>query len=428
MRPEVAPGSTRIAVHLVLNNEEGRESTRSGYRQNDLAGNDSEYDLGVDGHATATTATATATMHSTTTSPVSRAPADVAWYGHTGRGQGSHRRGLYGPDKQPNRPHFLVENDFHSRYRGGVIHFHRKGAGTTMKKYDVIVVGGGVAGLSAALLLARARRRVAVADDGHPRNAPAEQSRGFLSRDGESPAGLLRLGRDEVAGYGAVTIDSRVRRIDAQRRVELVDGSRLQAARVLVASGIEDVLPEIPGVREGWGHDVLHCPYCHAHEAGTGPFVVLGTHPGAVHHAILLTQWVDDVVLAVGGLALEDRDRAALRRRGVRTVEGAIERVDYAEGELSGVRIDGALVAAGKVFVFPVPGARDAYLDELSPERNPMGFPATDPTGRTSVPWLYVAGNAADPRGQLLPAAGDGARVAFALNNALVHDEAYTEG
>jgi thioredoxin reductase len=297
----------------------------------------------------------------------------------------------------------------------------------TVEQYDIAVIGGGAAGLAAALLLRRAHRTTAVIDDGHPRNAPAEHSHGYLTRDGESPSLLLQRGREEVSGYGAEFIDSTVLRIDSDRTLQLADGRLLRADRVLVATGVEDVLPDIPGLSEGWGSDVLHCPYCHAYEAGQGPFVVLGTHPGALHQAILLTQWTDDVILAVGTLELDDRDRAALHRRGVTVAEGRIERLDYAADGLSGVWVAGKLVPATKVFVFPVPRPRDAFLEGLPIARTPMGFLESDADGRTSVPWLYVAGNASDPRWQLLPAAGDGARVAFMLNNAWVREEAYDE-
>lgn len=151
-----------------------------------------------------------------------------------------------------------------------------------VEHYDVAVIGGGVTGLAAALLLTRAHRKIEVIDDGHPRNAPAEHSRGYLTRDGENPSELIRHGRTEVRGYGAELIDAAVSRIDAERTIELADGRKLQATRVLVATGIEDVLRDIPGVQKGWGREVLHCPYCHADDAGGGSFVVLGTHPGAV--------------------------------------------------------------------------------------------------------------------------------------------------
>jgi len=139
--------------------------------------------------------------------------------------------------------------------------------------YDVVVVGGGAAGLSAALVLGRARRRVAVVDAGAPRNAPAAHMQGFLSRDGMSPADFLAAGRVEVTGYGVELVEDQVVGIEAGFIVRLAGGRVLKARRILVATGIRDELPEIPGVRERWGRDLLHCPYCHGWEVATSPSV-----------------------------------------------------------------------------------------------------------------------------------------------------------
>ena len=147
---------------------------------------------------------------------------------------------------------------------------------------DVVVVGGGAAGLSAALVLGRARRRVAVVDAGAPRNAPAAHMQGFLSRDGMPPADLLSVGRDEVTGYGIELVEDRVVVIEPGFVVHLAGGLVLNARRILVATGVRDELPEIAGVHERWGRDLLHCPYCHGWEVRDEPIGVLGTHPASV--------------------------------------------------------------------------------------------------------------------------------------------------
>jgi thioredoxin reductase len=157
--------------------------------------------------------------------------------------------------------------------------------GMEVPNYDVVVVGGGAAGLSAALVLGRARRRLAVIDAGAPRNAPAAHMQGFLSRDGISPADLLATARAEVAGYGVELVDGQVVEIEAGFSIRLASGRVLNSHRILVATGIRDELPEIPGVRERWGRDLLHCPYCHGWEVRDQPIGVLGTVPGSVQHA-----------------------------------------------------------------------------------------------------------------------------------------------
>src|SRR5688572_17524160 len=190
--------------------------------------------------------------------------------------------------------------------------------------YDVVVVGGGAAGLSAALVLGRARRRVAVVDAGSPRNAPAAHMQGFLSRDGMSPRDLLAAGRAEVRGYGVELIDDQVLAVEPGFVVRLAEGAPLTARRVLVATGVHDKLPAIPGVSERWGRDLLHCPYCHGWEVRDQPLAVLGTSPDAVLHAQLIRQWSNDVVLFQHTLELTPADRAALDARGIRVVAGDV--------------------------------------------------------------------------------------------------------
>ncbi len=199
----------------------------------------------------------------------------------------------------------------------------------------------------------------------------------------------------------------------------------LTTRRVLLASGLVDELPEIAGLAHGWGVDVLHCPYCHAYEAGDGPFVVLGVHQGSVHQALLLSRWSSRVTLASGGLELGTDDLAALGTRGVRVAAGTIRQVERDGERLLGVRVGDELVPATAVLVSPRPRPRDECLDRLDVRRTEPGLVETDADGCSSLPWLFVAGDAADPRHQLLVAAGDGARVAFALHNRLVHAEAH---
>src|SRR4051794_36480958 len=174
-----------------------------------------------------------------------------------------------------------------------------------MDEHDVVVIGGGAAGLSAARVLSRGRRRVAVVDAGAPRNAPAAHMQGFIGSDGLPPAELLAAARSEVAGYGGHLVSGTVAGVTPRRRtgaharrrfdVVLADGRTLGARRVLVTTGLRDELPDIPGLRDRWGRDVLHCPYCHGYEVRDQPLGVLGSTPEeialAVGHAHLIRQW-----------------------------------------------------------------------------------------------------------------------------------------
>ncbi|PRX49953.1 thioredoxin reductase [Prauserella shujinwangii] len=288
-------------------------------------------------------------------------------------------------------------------------------------RYDVVIVGGGAAGLNAALVLARARRSVAVVDGGSPRNAPAGHLHGFLSRDGLPPAELLRAGREEVAGYGGDLVDDVVSTLRPDRLVELASGRVLAARRVLVATGLTDELPEIPGVRERWGHDVLHCPYCHGWEVRDRPLAVLGTSPRSPHQALLVRQWSADLVYFPHTAEPAREDAERMRARGIRIVPGKVDEVVVEGDRVRAVRLaDGTEVAREAVFVGPRFVPKDGVLAAAGCARAESGFVAVDGTGRTSVPWLWAAGNVVDPAAQLITAASDGARAAADINLDLV--------
>ncbi|WP_438484846.1 NAD(P)/FAD-dependent oxidoreductase [Streptomyces sp. S186] len=290
--------------------------------------------------------------------------------------------------------------------------------------YDVVVIGAGAAGMNAALVLARACRRVAVVDSGEPRNAPAAHMQGFLSRDGMPPSALLAVGRAEVAAYGVEVIEGRVEDIAPGYFVHLAGGPVLRARRVVVATGLRDELPEIPGVRERWGRDLLHCPYCHGYEVRNQPIGVLGTHPGAVEHALLLRQWSADVVFFPHTLDLSGDERQRLAAREIRIAEGVIKQLVVADDRLSGVELSqGQVVPRSAVFVFPRMVPHDALLTGLGCERDENGWVITDRTGRTSEFGVWAVGNVADSRAQVVTAAGMGSAAAIAINHDLVQEE-----
>lgn len=303
---------------------------------------------------------------------------------------------------------------------------------------DVVVIGGGAAGLSAALVLGRARRRVVVVDAGAPRNAPAAHMHGFLSRDGMPPAELLAVGRAELATYGVEVrhdsvVEARpdtVAHAEARFVVGLASGAALGARRLLVTTGVVDELPDLPGVRERWGRDVLHCPYCHGWEVRDRPLGVLGTHPGAVQHALLVRQWSDDVTFFSHTSTPTAAEAGQLRARGIRVVAGRIAGLVVDEDRLAAVALDdGRTVALAAVFVRPVnvPHA-DGLLPALGCEIDADGFPVTDRTGRTSAAGVWAAGNAADPRAQVITAAGAGSAAAIAINADLVAEDVARAG
>jgi thioredoxin reductase len=300
-----------------------------------------------------------------------------------------------------------------------------------MNEYDVVVVGGGAAGLSAALVLSRARRRVAVADAGSPRNAPATHMHGFLGRDGASPAALLTQGRDEVASYGGELISGTVTHIRAGtgRRFEttLADGRSLRSRRVLVTTGLRDEIPDIPGVREHWGRDVLHCPYCHGYEVRDQPVGVLGGTPGAVQHALLVRQWSSDVVFFPHTCTVTTTEREQLRAREIEIIDGRIARLRVDDDRLTGVELDsGHVVPRAAVFVRPRFVPNSDLLVRLGCATHDDGWVVTDNVGRTSTAGVWAAGNAVNPRAQVITAAGEGSTAAIAINADLVDEDTAT--
>jgi len=297
-----------------------------------------------------------------------------------------------------------------------------------MHHYDTAVIGGGAAGLSAALVLSRARRRVLVVDAGHPRNAPATHLHGYLSRDGMPPAELLATGRDEVRGYGGDIADGTVIDLVADDHgftAVLTGGQRISARRVLVTTGLRDELPDIPGLRDRWARDVLHCPYCHGHEVSDRPLGVVGGTPGAVRYAQIVRQWTDDLVYFTAPDVLAAVERDELRARGIGVVEGAIAQLVIDDVDvLRGVQMrDGCVIPVEALFVPPRFVPNSDLLVGLGCDVNADGWVTVDPTGHTSVPGVWAAGNIVDPRAQVITAAGAGSAAAIAMNADLVEED-----
>jgi thioredoxin reductase len=297
-----------------------------------------------------------------------------------------------------------------------------------MTGYDVAIIGGGAAGLSAALVLSRARRKVLVVDAGAPRNAPAPHLQGFLSRDGLAPSELLAVGRREVRGYGGEIIESTATDLvpdgDKGFWVLLADGRRIAARRLLITTGLRDELPDIPGLRERWARDVLHCPYCHGHEVRDRRLGVLGGTPGSVRYAQIVRQWTSDLVYFTGPTDVSTAERAQLVARGIGIVEGDVEALVIFDDELRGIQLsDGRIVARDALFVPPRFVPNNQLLAALGCELDGDGWVSADNTGRSSVRGVWVAGNVVDPRAQVITAAGAGSAAAIALNADLVEDD-----
>ena len=299
-------------------------------------------------------------------------------------------------------------------------------AGTHADVADVAIIGGGVAGLSAALVLGRSRRRTVVIDAGEPRNAPSPGVHSFFSRDGMLAGDLLRVGREQLQPYDSVHL-RRGRVSTAERagdgfHLHLDDGGVVAARRVVLALGVVDQLPEIEGLRERWGHGVFHCPYCHGWEMRDLPLAVLGNGADGVRMARLATGWTRDLVLCTNGPAtFGDEERALLDRNGIAVREERIARVQGEGKGVSGVAFDGGgvLPRAG-VLVRPPFRQRSDLPAALGCALTEQGVIRTDEDGRTSVPGVFAVGDCASLMQQVAVGVGQATRTAIVLNNELL--------
>ena len=298
---------------------------------------------------------------------------------------------------------------------------------------DVVVIGGGAAGLNGALMLARSRRSVLVVDSEAPRNAPAEGVHGLLARDGMSPIELLERGRAEVQRYGGQVVVGDVHSVSRGENafaVSLADGRSFSARRVLVTSGLVDELPDLPGLRARWGRDVLHCPYCHGWEVRDQAIGVLATGARAVHQALLFRQLSADVVLFQHTMSpLREDETEQLSARQIRVITGEVASLEVDGDHLVGVRLaDGTVVSRDVLSVVPRMIARADFLAPLGlpVAEHPSGLGQHipgDATGRTHVSGVWVAGNVTDIAAQVGAAAAAGALAGADINADLVDED-----
>jgi thioredoxin reductase len=292
---------------------------------------------------------------------------------------------------------------------------------------DAVVIGGGAAGLNGALMLTRSRRSVVVIDSGTPRNAPAEGVHGLLGLDGTPPAELLQRGREEVRRYGGLVVVGEVASAapaassaegDLRFTLTLADGSTLPARRLLIATGLRDVLPDVRGLAEHWGHGVVHCPYCHGWEVRDEPIGILAVGPASIHHALLFRQLTDDLIYFTRGTELDEDTRARFAARNIQVIDTPVEEVVTGEdGGIAGVRLsDGHLMSRRVLAVATTMQARTEGLDGLGlPMEDLAGGMgrrfASGMAGTTEVPGVWVAGNATDLTAQVGASAAAGAHM-----------------
>jgi len=290
--------------------------------------------------------------------------------------------------------------------------------------HDVIIIGGSYAGMSAGLQLARARRRVLVVDAGQRRNRYAARSHGFLTQDGKPPAQIAAEGRAQLMRYETVQwLDDRVdqaRPVAGGFEVTLRQGGVRTGQRLILAAGVEDELPALPGLEPRWGTHVFHCPYCHGYELQQGSVGVLAVSAMSLHQALMLPDWGATTLFLNGAFTPDAEQQAQLQARGVRVEPGRVARLDGAAIDV--VMEDGRVFALAGLFV--ATRVRVGWLAaqlgcEL--EEGPMGpYVKADATRATTAPGVFACGDLARPAGSVALAVGDGAMAGAAAHRSLM--------
>jgi thioredoxin reductase len=292
--------------------------------------------------------------------------------------------------------------------------------------FDVLIIGAGPAGLSAALLLGRCRRRVLVCDAGHPRNYAAQQMHGFLTRDGIAPAEFRRLARDELRRYDSVELRN-IEVLDVGRRGEvfeasLGDGNRIRARIVLLATGQLDCLPQVEGAAEYYGKGVHHCPICDGWEHRDQPWVVYGHGRQSLEFALEMLCWTRTVVLCCDGPAQFDAaQRERLARNGIQLVEERLERLEGNGKQLERVSLVSGRTIPCRAFFFTTSNFQRSNLPlRLGCAFTPDGAVRSDGPAAADVPGVFVAGNVRPGLQMAIIAAAEGAEAGFHMNSVLL--------
>jgi thioredoxin reductase len=295
-----------------------------------------------------------------------------------------------------------------------------------MSHYDAVIIGGSYAGLAAGLQLARARRQVLIVDAGARRNRFAAASHGFLGQDGRAPADIVKDARDQLLAYPTVTIHhGQAESAEGEKdhfSVKLDTGAAVDARRLVLATGVQDILPEIPGLAERWGQRVFHCPYCHGYELDQGKIAVIAVGEVSMHHALMLPDWGDTTLFTNGSFSPDAQQTEALAARGTLVETAAITGL---EGEADIVLADGRRLSFDGVFTAPTTVPSSPIADQLGCafKDGPLGrYLDVSPMMESSVNGVFACGDLARAAGSVSIAVGDGAMAGVATHRSLMFE------
>lgn len=294
-------------------------------------------------------------------------------------------------------------------------------------KFDVIIIGGSYAGLSAALQLGRARKNILIVDVGERRNRFASHSHGFLGQDGKAPGAIVAEARRQIERYPTIHwLEGRVTDADGSFGdfIVEIDGNRRERAdRLILAMGVTDELPEIAGLKERWGSAVFHCPYCHGYELDQGKIGVIAASPMAIHHALMLPDW-GETTFFTNGIFEPDADQHALLV--ARDVRVETTRITEIAGHADVVLADGRSVTLAGLFTQPKLRIAAGWIEKLgcAMEEGPMGSTiVTDSMKQTTARGIFACGDVARPAGSVALAVGDGAMAGAAAHRSILFPE-----
>ena len=296
-----------------------------------------------------------------------------------------------------------------------------------MQTVDTLIIGGGAAGLQAALVMVRARRSVLIVDSATPRNRFAHEIHGVIALEGTPPLEFQERGKEQLRSYGAQIVNATVDSVtdnDRTLTATLSNGETIAARSIIVASGVDDEHPAIPGLQENWGNTVLHCPYCHGYEVADKKLGVLYIGEFSLHHAAVLRQWSKDITFFTNGMEFTDEQRADLTRRGIALIDDPV--TAFQDGK---VLLESDEHAVDALFYMPIPRPHDEFLADLNLQRHspPSGMGGslikTGLAGATSHPRIWAVGNVVNPPAQVAMAMGEANAAAIAVNAFLVEDD-----